>query len=151
MSNVLLFRDIQDELSKYLDANGFSGKNIYIDPSNAPEEPWIFIDFKESNDLSFSNNIDVVHNMDLIVTAQIYNTGIDDTVNEESGDYMYEDMNNLYSAIKDWFCRIDVVTYPFSKRVFGSRIKVKNISWTPSGSTQVTRAMMFEINFKYTD
>lgn len=148
--NPLIYRDIQIELQKYLDTIPTLKKcDIYIDPVNKMDEPFITIDYTGTTNLKWKNHIDVLHEMSFKIRAQIYNTNTQKGINKTLGNDSYERMGNLFNALHDWFCRKDVVDNPYSKNVDGSNINVTPIVIENMKTKEVKRAVDFDITFTY--
>jgi hypothetical protein len=100
--------------------------------------------------MKYNNRVNIDTAMQIKVTMQIYNTNTAEPINKETGDNMYSDVNNLYKTLQDWFCRIDTITYPYSKGVYSTpSISRVPIAFTNPETTQTERAYQFTYNFKY--
>lgn len=145
--NKLGYRDIQKELRAYLDNNDFSKKNIYIS-SEKMRDNWISIDWLGSDNMVFSR-VDVNSLMTLIVRMQLPNTSKITISHEKLDDEIYDEIGLLFDTIEDWFCRADTITYPFSKKIFGARIKPTPKIFSDQKGTVLEKIVELEITFDY--
>ena len=146
-----IFRNIQIEMSNYLIDNGFDNWNIYIDPVENPNQPFIYIVDNGGNNLTFKNHVDINVNMQIICDIQIYNNNADEAINKSTGDDMYTIVDSFYNNLEDWFCRVDTVTYPYSKDVYAvDNIRREPLTITNEDTNETVRVYRYTIDFKYT-
>ena len=129
-------------------------KNYYIDDQSKMDENWIIIDYQGSDNLAFKNRIEKDQDMRIVVMAQVFNTNKSTGGrNRQAGDDLAVEINTIFNALNDWFCRADTITYPYSKNVYGSNISVRPIIITKENKKQntnkVVRATSFDIRFTY--
>lgn len=154
-NNVIVYREIQKEIMAFLsNYPTLEKKNYYIDDQSKMKENWITIDYHGSDGLSFKNRIEKDQDMRFVVMAQIRNTNkTTGGKNRIAGDDIAVEINTIFNALNDWFCRTDIVTYPYCKYVYAADVSVNPVIITKENKKQntnkVIRATSFDIRFTY--